>query len=253
MDVTLREGDRHLARLELADRTRRILYDATEVGLRLEVDGRAYRFGWATTGHVRATAPAVVVALQVAAGDRVAAGQALGFLEAMKVEIAFAAPVAGIVSEIRAHRGQAVAAGEVLVVIEPRDQGLAVGSHRHHPEEGECRTAACAGSCLPCSLAALAAAPPGGSRRPCALYEIDGVRDVLDRTSITTRGAAIVEVDHGHVVASMTRREARRIRRLGYGVRRLRPPARRGAAAARGRGPATSPRRTPRTTTTPRR
>jgi biotin carboxyl carrier protein len=98
VDVTLREGDRHLARLELAERTRRVLYDATEVGLRLEVDGQTYRFGWATTGHVRAAAPAVVVALQVAAGDRVAAGQVLGFLESMKVEIAFAAPVAGVVT-----------------------------------------------------------------------------------------------------------------------------------------------------------
>ena len=38
----------------------------------------------------------------------------------MKVEIAFAAPVAGVVREVRAPRGQAVAAGEVLVVIEPQ-------------------------------------------------------------------------------------------------------------------------------------
>jgi acetyl/propionyl-CoA carboxylase alpha subunit/acetyl-CoA carboxylase carboxyltransferase component len=128
VDVTLREGDRHLARLELADRTRRVLYDATEVGLRLEVDGRVYRFGWATTGHVRATAPAVVVGLQVAVGDRVGAGQLLGFLEAMKVEIAFSAPVAGLVREIRAQRGQAVAAGEVLVVIEPQAESEGDGT-----------------------------------------------------------------------------------------------------------------------------
>ena len=132
VDVTLREGDRHLARLELADRTRRVLYDATEVGLRLEVDGRPYRFGWATTGHVRAAAPAVVVGLQVGVGDRVAAGHVLGFLEAMKVEIAFAAPVAGVVSEIRAHRGQAVAAGEVLVVIEPQAESVGDGSAGTH-------------------------------------------------------------------------------------------------------------------------
>ena len=120
VDVTLREGDRHLARLELRDRTRRVLHDANEIGLRLELDGRPYRFGWATTGHVRAPAPAVVMGLQVAVGDRVAAGQVLGFLEAMKVEIAFAAPVAGVVREVRTPRGQAVAAGEVLVVIEPQ-------------------------------------------------------------------------------------------------------------------------------------
>ncbi len=75
-------------------------------------------------------------------------------------------------------------------------------------------------------LAALAAAAPAAAADRARMYEIDGVRDVLDRTSITTRGAAIVEVDHGYVVASMTRREARKIRRLGYGVQRLRPPAR---------------------------
>ena len=92
--VTLREGDRHLARLEFADRTRRVVYDATEVGLRLELDGRPYRFGWETTGHVRAATPAMVVGVQVAPGERVTAGQVLGFLEAMKVEIAFSAPLA---------------------------------------------------------------------------------------------------------------------------------------------------------------
>ncbi|TMA34076.1 MAG: ATP-grasp domain-containing protein, partial [Deltaproteobacteria bacterium] len=117
--VTLREGDRHLARLEFADRTRRVVYDATEVGLRLELDGRPYRFGWETTGHVRTATPAMVVGVQVTPGERVAAGQVLGFLEAMKVEISFSAPIAGVVTEIRATKGQLVAAGDVLVVIEP--------------------------------------------------------------------------------------------------------------------------------------
>ena len=123
--VTLREGDRHLARLEFTDRTRRVVYDATEVGLRLELDGRPYRFGWETTGHVRAATPAMVVGVQVAPGERVTAGQVLGFLEAMKVEIAFSAPLAGVVTEIRAPKGQPVAAGDVLVVIEPETERAA--------------------------------------------------------------------------------------------------------------------------------
>src|SRR5438445_5281859 len=117
--VTLREGDRHLARLEFADRTRRVVYDATEVGLRLELDERPYRFGWETTGHVRTATPAMVVGVQVTPGERVAAGQVLGFLETMKVEISFSAPIAGVVAEVRATKGQLVAAGDVLVVIEP--------------------------------------------------------------------------------------------------------------------------------------
>jgi acetyl/propionyl-CoA carboxylase alpha subunit/acetyl-CoA carboxylase carboxyltransferase component len=117
--VALREGDGHLAQLEFADRTRRVVYDGTEIGLRLELDGRPYRFGWETTGHVRAAAPAVVVGVQVSPGDRVAAGQVLGFLEAMKVEIGFLASIAGVVREVRVAKGQLVAAGDVLVVVEP--------------------------------------------------------------------------------------------------------------------------------------
>src|SRR5206468_2222462 len=128
--VTLREADGHLARLEFADRTRRVVYDATAVGLRLELDGRPYRFGWETTGQVRAAAPAVVVAMQVTAGDRVAAGQVLGFLEAMKAEIGVLAPIAGVVMEIRAAKGQQVAAGDVLVVIEPEGGYGADGAGR---------------------------------------------------------------------------------------------------------------------------
>ncbi len=124
--VTLREGDGHLARLEFGDRTRRVLYDATEAGLRLEVDGRQYRFGWETAAQVRATTPAVVVGVHVAPGDRIAAGQVIGFLEAMKMEIGFSAPIAGVVTEVRVAKGQLVAAGDVLVVVEPEvDQATA--------------------------------------------------------------------------------------------------------------------------------
>jgi acetyl/propionyl-CoA carboxylase alpha subunit/acetyl-CoA carboxylase carboxyltransferase component len=117
--VALREGDGHLAELALADRTRRIVYDASDSGLRLELDNRPYRFGWETAGHVRAAAPAIVVGLQARPGDRVAAGQLLGFLEAMKVEIGFLAPIAGTVREIRVAKGALVAAGDVLAVVEP--------------------------------------------------------------------------------------------------------------------------------------
>ncbi len=117
--AVLREADAHLARLELGDRMRRIVYDATEAGLRLELDGRPFRFGWETTGQVRAATPAVVVAIQVGVGDRVVAGEVLGFLEAMKMEIGFAAPVAGVVTEVRTGRGPRVEAGEVLIVIDP--------------------------------------------------------------------------------------------------------------------------------------
>ncbi len=76
-----------------------------------------------TAGQVRAGTPAMVVAIHVRPGERVEVGQALGVLEAMKMEISFAAPVAGVVQEVRAQRGQQVAAGEVLLVIDPGSDG----------------------------------------------------------------------------------------------------------------------------------
>ena len=87
-------------------------------------------------------------------------------------------------------------------------------------------------------FALLLLAAPAAAADRARLYEVDGVRDVFDRTMIAKRGAAIVEVDHGHVVAGMTRREARRVRRLGYGLRRLAPPPRRARRGVRARASA---------------
>jgi carboxypeptidase T len=82
---------------------------------------------------------------------------------------------------------------------------------------------------LAVSFSLLLLAAPAAAADRARLYEVDGVRTVLDRTAIAMRGAAIVEADHGHVVAGMTRREVRLVRRLGYGVRPLPPPRRGGA------------------------
>ena len=46
------------------------------------------------------------------------------------MEIGFDAPVAGVVKEVRARKGQQVAAGDVLLVIEPRRRGRARGARR---------------------------------------------------------------------------------------------------------------------------
>lgn len=116
--ATMREEGAHAARLVIDDRVRRIHYDANDRGLRLEVDGHPLRFSSQTAGQVRAGSPAVVVALHVDVGATVSAGQSLGLLEAMKMEIGFQAPVAGTVKEILVHKGQQVAAGDVILVIE---------------------------------------------------------------------------------------------------------------------------------------
>jgi acetyl/propionyl-CoA carboxylase alpha subunit/acetyl-CoA carboxylase carboxyltransferase component len=115
----LREEGEHRARLEVDDRVRRVVYDASELSMRLEVDGHPVRFGLQTAGQVRSTSPAMVVSVGVKVGDNVAVGDALGLLEAMKMEIGFRAPVAGVVSEVLVRSGQQVAAGDVLLVIDP--------------------------------------------------------------------------------------------------------------------------------------
>ncbi len=117
--ASMREMGSYGARLEIDDDVRRILYDATELGLRIEVDGFPYRYSWQTAGQVVSSTPAMVVGVHVSEGDRVRVGDSLGLLEAMKMEIGFEAPVAGVVSEVRARKGQQVSAGEVLLVIDP--------------------------------------------------------------------------------------------------------------------------------------
>ena len=60
-----------------------------------------------------------VVTLQVTEGDTVSVGQGVASIEAMKMEAAITASVAGIVRRLAIPRTQQVDAGDLLVVIEP--------------------------------------------------------------------------------------------------------------------------------------
>jgi acetyl-CoA carboxylase carboxyltransferase component/biotin carboxyl carrier protein len=121
--ATLREEGEHAGRLIIDDRVRRILHDANDRGLRLEVDGHPFRFGSQMAGQVRSGTPAVVVSIQVEVGQSVMAGDSLGLLEAMKMEIGFHAPVSGSIKEILVQKGQQVAAGDLILVIEESESG----------------------------------------------------------------------------------------------------------------------------------
>ncbi len=66
---------------------------------------------------VAAPMPGRVVRVLVEPGDRVAAGQGLAVVEAMKMENEVAAPAAGVVSDVRAAPGDSVEAGAVLVTL----------------------------------------------------------------------------------------------------------------------------------------
>jgi biotin carboxyl carrier protein len=76
--------------------------------------------GAATAGPatVRSPMPGRIVKVLVRAGERIAAGQAVVVVEAMKMENELRAPRAGTVREIRCAEGTAVEAGQDLVVVE---------------------------------------------------------------------------------------------------------------------------------------
>ena len=69
----------------------------------------------------------LVVALDVAAGDTVRAGQQLGVLEAMKMEHVVTAPSAGTVHALAAAKGDVVQAGHALLFLLPGEGAAVAG------------------------------------------------------------------------------------------------------------------------------
>ena len=92
-----------------------------EHAARAELRERATR-DRATTGHsgptsVRAIIPGVVVSVSVAPGDAVTAGQQLLVVEAMKMQNELRAPRAGMVEQVDVGAGATIDVGDVLLVI----------------------------------------------------------------------------------------------------------------------------------------
>jgi 3-methylcrotonyl-CoA carboxylase alpha subunit len=75
----------------------------------------------AADGTVRAPMPGVILAVRVAERERVARGQALVVMEAMKMEHTLSAAAAGVVSELRVHAGQRVRDGDALLKVSAAD------------------------------------------------------------------------------------------------------------------------------------
>ncbi|BBC74362.1 methylcrotonoyl-CoA carboxylase [Altererythrobacter sp. B11] len=93
----------------------------------LFADGTAYRFDLAARGSgaaalgdgaILAPMPGKVIAVDVAEGDQVEAGQRLLVLEAMKMEHALTAPFAGTVAELTASAGAQVQVEALLARVE---------------------------------------------------------------------------------------------------------------------------------------
>jgi acetyl/propionyl-CoA carboxylase alpha subunit len=69
-------------------------------------------------GSLTAPMPANVRTVHVAVGDAVAAGDAMVVLEAMKMQTTVRTPAAGTVTAVRVREGEAVVAGQVLIEME---------------------------------------------------------------------------------------------------------------------------------------
>ena len=111
----------------------RTTYDVAVTGDAVDVDSarghvrltRAPRFvdpaDAVASGSLLAPMPGTVVRVAVEAGQAVDAGQPVLVLEAMKMQHTVSAPHAGTVAEISVKAGAQVAAGEVLAVVEGAD------------------------------------------------------------------------------------------------------------------------------------
>ncbi len=72
-------------------------------------------------GTLIAPMPGTVLSVRVEEGARVAAGDALGTMEAMKMELTLTAPFDGTVTEVGAIDGEQVALGARLFVVAPEE------------------------------------------------------------------------------------------------------------------------------------
>ncbi len=90
-----------------------------DVGVRHLAQARMGADG-AKGGEVMPPMPGRIVEVLVEEGDAVEAGQGLVVLEAMKMQNEIDAPGASVVKEVLVEEGDAVEASDVLVVLEPK-------------------------------------------------------------------------------------------------------------------------------------
>ncbi|GAA4607334.1 acetyl/propionyl-CoA carboxylase alpha subunit/acetyl-CoA carboxylase carboxyltransferase component [Actinoplanes octamycinicus] len=134
-------------RVTVAGRTHRCLTTVEGATIRVDLDGIAHTVSRDDGGVVRCAGPAFVVALRVAPGDTVVAGQPVAVLESMKMESTLAAPFGGTVVAVEVAENAQVEAGAAIVRI----------------TASETRTS---GDAATVQLTGLTAAPPPGTP-PC--------------------------------------------------------------------------------------
>jgi 3-methylcrotonyl-CoA carboxylase alpha subunit len=97
-----------------------VFYEGQAYEFERSARGSVYGHG-AHDGDMVAPMPGKVTSVEVSQGDKVAKGQRLLTLEAMKMEHGLVAPFDGVVAELNAKAGGQVSEGTVLAKIEKRD------------------------------------------------------------------------------------------------------------------------------------
>jgi acetyl/propionyl-CoA carboxylase alpha subunit/acetyl-CoA carboxylase carboxyltransferase component len=128
IDVEVERLGRFSSRLRMRGRIHRVVSVFHAPDHLVEVNGVAHRVSLDEGGLIRAPAPALVVALPVAAGDEVEAGAPVAVLESMKMETIVTAPFDGAVSEVVVAGNVQVDAGAPLLRMEARTDGAADAS-----------------------------------------------------------------------------------------------------------------------------
>jgi acetyl-CoA/propionyl-CoA carboxylase biotin carboxyl carrier protein len=123
--VAIRFDTEGAARVTLAGVERRYAFHVTDDAIWIARDGhhlelgseRAARAAGASSGSLEAPMPGTVLLVNVADGDAVAEGDVLLVLESMKMELPVAAPHAGTVTGLELRPGDRVALGQALVAV----------------------------------------------------------------------------------------------------------------------------------------
>ena len=126
--VTELSAERHVVRLSVAGHRHQAVVNVTAHEVEVVLEGQRHVFhkpdvfaDSATAvgdGAITAQMPGTVLTVNVTPGQEVAAGETLGVLEAMKMELALKAPFDGTVAQVGATAGEQVAMGAVLFVVE---------------------------------------------------------------------------------------------------------------------------------------
>jgi 3-methylcrotonyl-CoA carboxylase alpha subunit len=113
------DGTWHRAPFTLDDGAVSLTFEGVDHRLEL-LDPYAPRGGEAAAeGRLSAPIPGRVVQMLVAVGDRVARGQVVAILEAMKTELRIAAPADGIVAHLGCAAGDSIEEGTEIVTLAP--------------------------------------------------------------------------------------------------------------------------------------